>query len=113
MPAPRIVGNSRISGLRDATEANAEACMRPVACAKQRRRPTKVKRMDLDLAPADLAFRDEVRAFLDAELTDELRSAARRVTSVFVDTAYSLPWQRILNARGWAAPSWPKEYGGA
>ena len=68
--------------------------------------------MDLDLAPADLVFRDEVRAFLDAELTDELRLAARRATSVFIDKAYSLPWQRILNARGWAAPSWPKEYGG-
>jgi acyl-CoA dehydrogenase len=68
--------------------------------------------MDLDLAPADLAFRDEVRAFLDAELTDELRQAARRATSVFIDKAYSLPWQKILNARGWAAPSWPSEYGG-
>jgi len=68
--------------------------------------------MDLDLAPADLAFRNEVRAFLDAELTDELRQAGRRATSVFMDKAYSLPWQRILNARGWAAPSWPKEFGG-
>ncbi len=74
--------------------------------------PTWVKRMDLDLAPADLAFRDEVRAFLGAELTEELRLAARRATSVFIDKAYSLPWQRILNARGWAAPSWPKQYGG-
>ena len=68
--------------------------------------------MDLDLAPADLVFRDEVRAFLGAELTDELRQAARRATSVFIDKAHSLPWQRILNARGWAAPSWPREYGG-
>jgi alkylation response protein AidB-like acyl-CoA dehydrogenase len=68
--------------------------------------------MDLDLAPADLAFRGEVRAFLGAELTDELRLAARRATSVFIDKTYSLPWQRILNARGWAAPSWPSEYGG-
>ena len=68
--------------------------------------------MDLELAPADLAFRDEVRAFLDANLTDALRQAARRATSVFIDKAYSLPWQKILHARGWAAPSWPKEYGG-
>ncbi|HEY1427727.1 MAG TPA: acyl-CoA dehydrogenase family protein [Caulobacteraceae bacterium] len=68
--------------------------------------------MDLDLAPADLAFRDEVRAFLGAALTDELKAAARRATSVFIDKAVSLPWQRILHARGWAAPSWPKEFGG-
>jgi alkylation response protein AidB-like acyl-CoA dehydrogenase len=68
--------------------------------------------MNLDLAPADLAFRDEVQAFLEASLTPELRLAARRATSVFMDKAYSLAWQRILHARGWAAPSWPIEYGG-
>src|SRR5579871_3828497 len=69
--------------------------------------------MDLELDDADVAFRDEVRAFLQAELTDELRTAARRTTSVFTDKRYSLAWQRILHKRGWVAPSWPKEYGGA
>src|SRR6185437_5350822 len=91
------------------------ACLTLGACANQSVGPAprlQVNRMDLDLAPADLAFRNEVRAFLDAELTDELRQAGRRATSVFMDKAYSLPWQRILNARGWAAPSWPKEFGG-
>ena len=68
--------------------------------------------MDLDLDAAAIAFRDEVRAFLDAELTDELRKAARRATSVFIDKRFSLAWQRILHRRGWVAPSWPKEYGG-
>lgn len=58
------------------------------------------------------AFRDEVRAFLDAALPDDLRRAAARATSVFIDPAVSLPWQRILNARGWAAPDWPAEFGG-
>ena len=68
--------------------------------------------MDLELRDVDLAFRDEVRAFLDANLTSALRVAASRVTSVFCEPRYSLPWQRILHARGWAAPSWPVEYGG-
>ncbi|HZZ89832.1 MAG TPA: acyl-CoA dehydrogenase family protein [Caulobacteraceae bacterium] len=68
--------------------------------------------MDLDLDAKALAFRDEVRAFLDAELTDELRRAARRATSVFTEPQFSLPWQRILHRRGWVAPSWPKAYGG-
>ena len=68
--------------------------------------------MDLELTAADLAFRDEVRAFIDAHLTPELRRAGERLTSVFCEPRYSLPWQRILHARGWAAPSWPKEYGG-
>jgi acyl-CoA dehydrogenase len=68
--------------------------------------------MDLELRDEDLAFRDEVRTFLDENLTPELRAAGARVTSVFCEPRYSLPWQRILHARGWAAPNWPKEYGG-
>ena len=68
--------------------------------------------MNLDLTPQELAFRDEVRAFLDEALTPELRQAGRMVTSVFVDKQYSIPWQKKLHARGWVAPSWPVEYGG-
>jgi acyl-CoA dehydrogenase len=68
--------------------------------------------VNLDLSDEELAFRDEVRAFLDQSLTPELREAGRRATSVFMDKRYSLPWQRLLHARGWAAPSWPKQYGG-
>ena len=68
--------------------------------------------MHLDLAPEDLAFRDEVRGFLESALTPELREVGRRATSVFTDKRHSLAWQKILHARGWAAPSWPKEYGG-
>jgi acyl-CoA dehydrogenase len=68
--------------------------------------------VDLELTAADLAFRGEVRAFIDANLTPELRAAGERLTSVFCEPRYSLPWQRILHARGWAAPAWPREYGG-
>jgi acyl-CoA dehydrogenase len=66
----------------------------------------------LELTDEDLAFRDEARAFLDASLTPRLREAGRRATSVFMDKRFSLEWQAILHARGWAAPSWPKAYGG-
>src|SRR3546814_13262772 len=62
--------------------------------------------------PALIAFRDEVRVFLTAHLPDDLRLAAARATSVFIDPEVSLPWQRILHARGWAAPDWPAEFGG-
>ena len=68
--------------------------------------------MDLELRDEDLAFQAEVRAFLDANLTPELRAAGAGLTSVFCEPRFSLPWQRILHARGWAAPAWPKEYGG-
>ncbi len=68
--------------------------------------------MNLDWTPADLAFRDEVRAFLDAELSAEMRSATAKMTSVYAPVALSLAWQAKLHARGWAAPAWPQEYGG-
>lgn len=68
--------------------------------------------MELLNDPALTDFRDEVRAFLEVALPDDLRRAARRASSVFIDPAVSLPWQRILHARGWAAPDWPADYGG-
>jgi acyl-CoA dehydrogenase len=58
------------------------------------------------------AFRATVQAFLDTALTPELRAAGRRMTSYFCDPRDSLPWQRILHAKGWAAPAWPVAYGG-
>nr|WP_109807526.1 acyl-CoA dehydrogenase family protein [Sphingosinithalassobacter portus] len=69
--------------------------------------------MELAWNEDELRFRDEVRAFLDANLTDEIRAAGLLMTSVYADHERSLEWQRILHARGWAAPAWPTEYGGA
>ncbi|QBS41945.1 acyl-CoA dehydrogenase family protein [Nocardia sp. CS682] len=68
--------------------------------------------MDYDWSAADLAFRDEVREFLAAKLTPELRRAGRLATSVYPDHEASMAWQRILHERGWAAPAWPVQYGG-
>jgi alkylation response protein AidB-like acyl-CoA dehydrogenase len=68
--------------------------------------------MDFGLSDADLAFRDEVREFLEGELTPELRRAGRLMTSVYADHDASMAWQAILHRRGWAAPGWPVEHGG-
>jgi alkylation response protein AidB-like acyl-CoA dehydrogenase len=68
--------------------------------------------MNLDLTPTEAAFRDEVRALLERELTPGMVLASRAASSVFLDPVDTLPWQRILNARGWAAPNWPQEHGG-
>jgi alkylation response protein AidB-like acyl-CoA dehydrogenase len=64
------------------------------------------------LAAEDLAFRDEVRAFLAEKLTPELRTAAARQAGVFAEASLNRVWHKILYERGWIAPSWPAEYGG-
>jgi len=68
--------------------------------------------VNLGLTQEDEAFRIEVRAFLAASLTEDLRAAARSATSVFQDKRFSMAWHTLLHARGWVAPSWPEEYGG-
>ena len=53
-----------------------------------------------------------MRAFLGDKLTEDLRAAALATTGTFSDLQSMQSWHAILNARGWAAPSWPAEYGG-
>lgn len=68
--------------------------------------------MKNETTTADDNFRQEVRDFLAANLTDELREAGRKKTSVWPEFEYSMAWQKILYERGWAVPDWPTEYGG-
>ena len=56
--------------------------------------------MDLSWSAQDLEFRAEVRAFLDENLTPELRRAGRLTTSVYADHEASMAWQAILHQRG-------------
>ncbi len=68
--------------------------------------------MDIDLSPELDQFRREVIEFLDKAPTDAIREAGQKSTSVFACFEQAQAWLGILNQRGWAAPSWPKEYGG-
>ncbi|MBD2858901.1 acyl-CoA dehydrogenase family protein [Spongiibacter sp. KMU-158] len=58
------------------------------------------------------SFRQEVRAFLETAPTPEILEAGRKTTSVFAPFKETMAWQKILNDKGWVAPSWPQEYGG-
>ena len=67
--------------------------------------------MDMSYTPEEQAFRAEVRAFLEAELSPELAEKVRLdrdLTKADMDG-----WHATLNARGWLAPNWPKSFGGA
>lgn len=68
--------------------------------------------MDMDFSPEDIAFRDEVRSFLEDSLPEHLKDGARRSPGVFVEPDIGMEWHRILNQKGWLAYHWPKEDGG-
>ena len=68
--------------------------------------------MQLGLTEEYRAFRDEVRTWLAENLPDDLRQVGQRQTSVYTHKEHNLRWQAILHEKGWAAPGWPKEYGG-
>ena len=68
--------------------------------------------MNLKFSTEEEAFREEVRDFLADKLTPELKAYARHMTSVYSDKDVALAWQAILVDQGWAAPSWPVEFGG-
>lgn len=67
--------------------------------------------MDLNFSPEEIAFRDEVRAFIAAHLPDDIRDrVCRGDDSHGADDLRR--WQQILHAKGWGAVMWPEEYGG-
>lgn len=68
--------------------------------------------MDLLLDAPLRTFRDEVRAFVAAALTDEMRAGQAATIGVYPEPAVALAWQKRLYEHGWAAPAWPVEYGG-
>jgi alkylation response protein AidB-like acyl-CoA dehydrogenase len=68
--------------------------------------------MEMSWSATDERFRQDVREFVAAALTPDLRKAGRSLTSVYAEYEIGMKWQRILHQRGWAAPSWPVEYGG-
>jgi alkylation response protein AidB-like acyl-CoA dehydrogenase len=68
--------------------------------------------MDLDFAPEDLAFRDEVRAFIAESFDDDMRAKLAQSKNNHLDKEAQIRWLKRLSARGWLAPDWPVEYGG-
>jgi alkylation response protein AidB-like acyl-CoA dehydrogenase len=67
--------------------------------------------MELSYTAEEQEFRKEVRAFLKDKLPPEL---ARKVKESKIATRDDMMrWHRILYEKGWIAPAWPKEHGGA
>ena len=68
--------------------------------------------MNLNFSEAEVLFKEEVKSFLDSELTADLVSAAKHTSAVFTEKDVAMEWQSKLVKKGWLVPSWPEEYGG-
>jgi alkylation response protein AidB-like acyl-CoA dehydrogenase len=66
--------------------------------------------MDLSYSAEELAFRDEVRAWLAGNLQAEIRAKVVGYRGLTKDE--HLRWHKILAAKGWSVPHWPVEWGG-
>jgi len=69
--------------------------------------------MDLSFSKEELAFRDEVREFVAKNLTADARRGQKLSPSAIPEKTVFGSWHAALYKRGWVAPYWPKEYGGA
>lgn len=66
--------------------------------------------MNLDFSAEEIAFRDEVRSFFAGEYPQDV--IAKNVNWVELGKDDYVRAQKALHARGWAAPNWPRQYGG-
>src|SRR6059058_5879559 len=68
--------------------------------------------------PEEAAFRTEVRAFVAANRPADETVLRRTSLGSFIPETpeqeqFFNGWQKAVAQRGWIAPHWPKEYGGA
>ncbi len=66
--------------------------------------------MDLNLTAEEKQFRDEIRTWLETNVPKDW--SEWREKPIEESFTYLKAWQRKLYEGGWAAVSWPKEYGG-
>ncbi len=66
--------------------------------------------MDLNYSAEELAFRDQVRAWLAATLPADIRDKVTQYEHLSREDF--VRWHKILAAKGWSVPHWPVEWGG-
>src|SRR5256712_2885076 len=69
--------------------------------------------MDFDFSEREEAFRKEVRAWLEANVPDDLRGKAFAASRADVDEVRRLrAWQKTMREAGYVGLNWPREFGG-
>ena len=69
--------------------------------------------MDLEFTEAEQQFQQEVRQFMQDKMPEYIKAAHKNNSGLFLEKKEGLEWQEVLAGRGWGAPHWPKEMGGA
>ena len=69
--------------------------------------------MELGFKEEDLKFRDEVRDFIKEAYTSDMKKTLSRSKNGHAGKDLHIKWQKALYEKGWMAPNWPEEYGGA
>ncbi len=69
--------------------------------------------MDFTFTPAQQAFAQEVREFLDANNDPEIFDVTRENMAQIVDTPKRRAFMKQLGRKGWLGITWPTEYGGS
>ncbi|MEM6626450.1 MAG: acyl-CoA dehydrogenase family protein [Pseudomonadota bacterium] len=65
--------------------------------------------MNLEFTPEEVAFREEVRTFINDNYPEDLD---RNGSGEGLTRDELTAWHKILGKKGWSAPAWPEEYGG-
>ena len=68
--------------------------------------------MDISFSPEDEQFRNDVVDFLEDAWPQSLREQSHYRGGIDYTRDNYIPWHKKLNEKGWAAPAWPREYGG-
>jgi alkylation response protein AidB-like acyl-CoA dehydrogenase len=69
--------------------------------------------MDFDFSEKEEGFRKEVRAWLEANVPDDLRGKAFAASRADVDEVRRLrAWQKTMCEAGYVGMDWPREFGG-
>ena len=78
------------------------------------KKPSLIRQENVDFSyPAEVEqFRKELRAWLAANLTDDVIAADRGRGKDAPASTLLRAWDATMADAGWAAVSWPQEYGG-
>jgi alkylation response protein AidB-like acyl-CoA dehydrogenase len=66
--------------------------------------------MDLSFSPEQVAFRQEVKSWIAANMPPHIKAKAD--VDAYFDHHETMEWHKVLYQKGWIAPHWPKEHGG-